>query len=94
MNGQVQSYVSNLNIYNTIINCVPSTLFVLFLGPWSDTYGRKPLMILSIVGYVLSTLIYMANCYWNSWPAEYLLLASVPVSLLGGWSTFGMAINR
>ncbi len=91
---RVQSYVSGLNIYNSIINCVPSIFFVLFLGPWSDAHGRKPLMILPTAGGCLSTLIFMANYFWDSWPAEYLLLASLPASLLGGFGTFGMAVTR
>ena len=94
LKDRVQGYVSTLSIYITVIHCVPSIFFVLFLGPWSDKHGRKPLMILPTVGYIISTLIYMANYYFKSWPAEYLLFAALPVSLLGGWSSLGMAVSR
>ena len=32
------------------IKGVPPILFVLFIGPWSDRFGRKPLMIVPLIG--------------------------------------------
>lgn len=68
--NQVQAYVTNLNIYVTLIDNIPSIFFVLFLIPWSDTHGRKMLMIIPIVGHILQTLIYIANYYAETWSAE------------------------
>jgi hypothetical protein len=42
---RVQSYVSTLNIYGSLIDNIPSIFLMLFLLPWSDKHGRKPLMI-------------------------------------------------
>lgn len=91
---QVQSHVSTLNIYASLIKTIPSIVFVLFLGPWSDKNGRKPLMIIPIVGAILSTLVFVLNDYHRSWPAEYLLFAETPVSVLGGESVLNLAFLR
>ena len=42
---RVQSYVSTLNIYGSLIDNIPSIFLMLFLLPWSDNHGRKPLMM-------------------------------------------------
>lgn len=42
---RVQSYVSTLNIYGSLIDNIPSIFLMLFLLPWSDNHGRKPLMV-------------------------------------------------
>lgn len=50
-------------------------------------------MIAPLIGYVLSTLIYMANYYAYWLPAEFLLFADLPVGFLGSLITFVMAVN-
>ena len=42
---QVQSYVSTLAIYESLLNTIPAIIFALALGPWSEKHGSKPLMI-------------------------------------------------
>ena len=90
----VQRYVSSLDIYIALINNVPSIIFILFLGPWSDKHGRKPLMIAPVSGYILSILILILNYFMESWPAEYLLFANIPIGLTGGNTALLMAIQR
>ena len=91
---QIQSSVSTLLMWASLIDTLPSIIFVLFLGPWSNEHGRKPLMIFPIIGYILSILIYMTVNYIDSLRAEYLLFANLPGGLLGGLNTFTMATNR
>ena len=91
---EVQRYVSDLNIYGSLIENLPNVVFVLFLGPWSDKNGRKVPMMAPLVGHLLSVGLYMANFYFKSWPAEYILLASIPLGLCGGTATLLMALNR
>lgn len=42
----------------------------------------------------MCTLIDVANYYCESWPAEYLLISTVPVGLTGGRGLCFMAMNR
>ncbi|KAI9560808.1 hypothetical protein GHT06_011760 [Daphnia sinensis] len=91
---RVQSYVSTLNIYGSLIDNIPSIFLMLFLLPWSDNHGRKPLMVAPVVGHILCTLLDITNFYCESLPAEYLLISTVPVGLTGGRGIFFMAMYR
>jgi MFS family permease len=91
---EIQKYVSNLNIYGSLIENVPSIIMVLFLGPWSERNGRKLPMIIPIIGHICSVSMYILNYYFTSWPAEYILFASIPLGLCGGSATLLMALNR
>ena len=91
---EVQRYVTGLDIYIALINNVPSIFFILFLGPWSDKHGRKPLMIVPIAGHILSILVIILNYFMESWPAEYLLFANIPIGVMGGNVSLMMALQR
>jgi hypothetical protein len=43
-------------------------------GPLSDKFFRKPLIILSLGGYILLNIIYTINAYWFYELLEYVLL--------------------
>lgn len=90
----VQIYVSQLETYMAIITNIPSIFFILFLGPWSDKHGRKPLLIVPMIGFNVATLVHMLNYYQESWPAEYNLISNAFIGFLGGQVTFHMAATR
>ena len=71
---EVQQYVATLQIYNRILQAVPSVIFSLFAGPWSDIYGRKFLIIVSLSGFFFNNAVFMACTYWfYELRAEFLL---------------------
>ena len=49
---------------NGALQSIPSLLVALVVGPMSDAYSRKPLILFSIGGYLLLNLIYLINSYW------------------------------
>ena len=92
---KVQSQVATLNIWGSLINTFPSIFFVLFLGPWSDKHGRKPLLVIPLSGAMLTTGIFMLIYYLGQkLSPEYLLIAEIPFSVLGGQSTLNLAVLR
>ena len=46
----VQTRVSQINMYLSILGSLPCMLVALFIGPWSDKNGRKPVMIIPMIG--------------------------------------------
>jgi len=88
---QVQTKVSELNMYMNILGSVPCMLVALFIGPWSDKNGRKPVMIIPMIGYILSNICWLLNIYFIDWPADYLLVNGI-FSIFGGFNGFLIGI--
>lgn len=88
---QVQETTATIAMYQSVLSAVPGVIISLFLGPWSDAHGRKPLMILPMVGTILNQGIYVINVYYTGLKAEYILLSSLG-SLFGGFTCFLVGI--
>ena len=50
---EVQRTSSMLSMAQSVLASVPGIFLCLLIGPWSDDNGRKPLMILPLVGMVV-----------------------------------------
>ncbi|KAL3288493.1 hypothetical protein HHI36_002935 [Cryptolaemus montrouzieri] len=62
-------------------------LETLFLGSWSDRFGRKPVMIATIIGETIYFAIIIVVCLLPNVSAWYLVLTSVPIVVSGGFAT-------
>jgi len=88
---ETQEYVAGVQAYNVLLQRLPSVVFIVLAGPLSDTYGRKPLLILPLVGFFLLNLIYLINVTWfQQLKVEYLLFECLQ-DFTGGRQIFGMA---
>ena len=57
-----------------MIQAVPSIIYTLFAGSWSDRHGRKLLIICCLFGYVICNAVFLINLYFfYELKAEYLL---------------------
>lgn len=46
----VQKYATFVTMLRTIVESVAPAVLSLFLGVWSDTHGRKPLVVWPLLG--------------------------------------------
>ncbi|XP_002071993.3 proton-coupled folate transporter [Drosophila willistoni] len=91
---EVQSYVANMFLARTLFENIVPAIYGLFVGSWSDHYGRKPLLIVSMIGFSSYSFLtavtcgisssYRVNPWWYN-------LAVVPKPLLGGLCAFWVA---
>lgn len=80
----VQETVADMHLVVSLCEGIPPIIFVLFIGPWSDNFGRKTLLILPIIGYLLYSIFYLfAVIFFYELPAEFLML-EIARDLLGG----------
>lgn len=84
---EVQPYVAELGMYRMILESLPPTLMAFFIGSWSDTYGRRPILIACIIGSTVQFVCLTLFTVFNLEPM-FVLLTSVPSTLAGGSMIF------
>lgn len=83
--AKAQELASTLNMYKALLEAVPTVVLALFLGAWSDKYGRKMLLLLPNIGTCLQlVLLVVYAVYETELEPLYLLVTVVPLALCGG----------
>lgn len=95
----IQPYVSKLTMTSTMLRTFFPAFLSLFVGPWSQKYGRKPVLITTFIGYTITlitiTVLSYLTDYVPSVPSInpwYFVVAHLPMSLLGGLSCMMVAV--
>lgn len=83
----VQEYVTYIFMAQSILESVIPAFISFFLGPWSDKFGRRPIIILTFSGYLLAFAIMGVLTFFSLHaditPWVY-LLSSLPSVFFGG----------
>ena len=56
---EVQKLVATMTMYQSILSSIPGIIVCLFIGPWSDTNGRKPAILIPMVGLTLGFVVWI-----------------------------------
>lgn len=93
---EIQPEVATINMVTNLINSIIPAVVTLFVGPWSDKFGRKKVICASFVGYSLSltsfsVISFIADHQRVIDPWIY-VLPNIPIILTGGWPTMVSAI--
>ncbi|XP_063595702.1 proton-coupled folate transporter-like [Penaeus indicus] len=80
----VQREFSVFAFYNSIIMSIIPLIFVLFMGAWSDKYGRKVPLLMTLIGHVMYAGGYLLSNWQTSWPVEVIYFVTVLEALGGG----------
>ncbi|KZC10334.1 PREDICTED: proton-coupled folate transporter-like [Dufourea novaeangliae] len=84
IDAQVQPEATLILTIKTFIESIFPALLSLFLGPWSDKHGRKPILIAGYIGVSLTYLIFSFLTVWDISP-WFLLIAYIPSACFGGF---------
>ncbi|KAM0729267.1 putative peptidoglycan muropeptide transporter SLC46 [Formica fusca] len=90
INTKVQPQASLILMSKSFIESIFPSFLSLFLGPWSDKYGRKPVILSGYIGISLTYLLLSMIANWEIVP-WYFLIAYIPMALLGGISVLMLA---
>lgn len=90
INTKVQPQASLILMSKSFVESIFPSLLSLFLGPWSDKYGRKPVILSGYIGISLTYLLLSMMANWEIVP-WYFLIAYIPMALLGGISVLMLA---
>lgn len=86
---EIQPEVARIVMSISLIHSIVPAFLSLFLGPYSDKYGRKSVLNLTFVGFTLTLAAISAISYTSDYvvtlnPWSY-ALAYIPMMLSGGW---------
>eukprot|EP00731_Ephydatia_muelleri_P028076 Em0019g949a len=87
----VEAQSSHWLLYFNIAYGVPSILVSLLYGGVSDQIGRKPFIVLPIVGNIVNTIVMISVVYSNTSHVHYFLIGGFAGGLLGNFSIFNLA---
>ncbi|XP_058828288.1 tetracycline resistance protein, class D-like isoform X2 [Topomyia yanbarensis] len=87
----VQPYTTNILMAKSLIESIIPALCSMFIGPWSDKYGRKPILLSTFIGSFFSYSLLALVCFLSgrySIDPWYYILAFIPAALSGGNCAF------
>ena len=79
----VQKKTSQWAIYNSIVRAVPSIVTTLVSVVWLDRFGRKPILVLPLIGGVIISISYIVNSYYVELSIFWLFFGSFLDGLCG-----------
>ena len=86
--------VAQFNVYLMLVNSILPLVFAFYAGAWGDRFGRKFQIFIFLIGRILSQLIITMCSYFLMSPKEYLLLAGLPIALVGKWSRISIELKK
>ncbi|CAG9854727.1 unnamed protein product [Phyllotreta striolata] len=90
---KVQPTVNQINMANNVINTFLPMIFCLFLGTWSDKFGRRPFMIACFVGALMNQAVNVIIIHFKDLSPWWFTMGSIPSMLTGGFGAL-MIINN
>ncbi|XP_052743880.1 proton-coupled folate transporter [Bicyclus anynana] len=81
----VQRYSTHISTVKMIIENFCPAVLSMFLGVWSDTYGRKPLIVWPLFGMAITSISLVVFAMMDSLSPWWYVATSAPFSLTGGY---------
>ncbi|GBP07923.1 hypothetical protein EVAR_78077_1 [Eumeta japonica] len=86
LEAEVQQYLSMVTMMHSVSGAIVPTILSLFLGAWSDKYGRKPLIMWPLLGMSLTSYLLVGFAALNGLGPWWYLLTVIPFTFSGGYS--------
>ena len=81
----VETMSDNLVVYGQIANRIPAMIVTVLLGPLSDRFGRKPLLVMGTVGSTLGAFVSMLIVHFQ-WNPYYFIVANFLSGVTGDFA--------
>ncbi|KAJ8955901.1 hypothetical protein NQ318_005449 [Aromia moschata] len=84
----VEPEAATISMVGSTIGSVYTVILCLFIGPWSDRFGRKPVLILNLIGATMSHVGIAIFSYFQNISPWYTIVCSLPFMVTGGAASF------
>jgi MFS family permease len=88
-----QTLTSHFSFYQNIVFTVPSVISGIVYGSWSDSFSRKYVLLIPLIGPILPTTNNLIHGYFLHTSLDFLLLSAILYGMTGGTTTFLMAFS-
>ena len=89
---EVQVFVNNFQMYSNWIPAAPLILFSIIAGALSDVFGRKPLLLYPLCGYLIGSIMNIINyAFIEVLPVEFFYMNRIN-ALFGGYAVMWLGI--
>ncbi|XP_022113252.2 proton-coupled folate transporter isoform X1 [Pieris rapae] len=85
LEADVQRYATFVSTVKMVLEAVVPAFISFFLGAWSDTYGRKPLMVWSLLGSAITSMLLVVFGLMDSLGPWWYIATVIPFSMTGGY---------
>lgn len=93
---KIQPKVAEIMMATNLMHSIIPAIMSLFLGPWTDKYGRKKVIFATSLGFTLTlasfcvvSILSETDMILNPW---IFILPNIPVVLSGGWPSMILAV--
>lgn len=90
--SEVEKLSNTYHLGHSLIQMTPSAILALFIGSWSDKYGRKPPVICALVGIILDGFGTIMCAYNISSRVEYYYIPALFTGFSGGFISVLMVL--
>ena len=84
----IEPFVAKLLMWKILIDAIIPAVLSLFVGPWGDKFGRKPVLNTTFSGLFISSMIIVVLSYMTSYTEInpwYFIWAYLPFAMSGGF---------
>uniref|UniRef100_A0A6P7EZE6 Proton-coupled folate transporter-like n=1 Tax=Diabrotica virgifera virgifera TaxID=50390 RepID=A0A6P7EZE6_DIAVI len=89
----VQPTVNEIDMASNLSQTFIPLIMNLFIGSWSDKYGRKPFLVISLIGLALTSILMTIFAYFENLSPWIFLISSIPSMFTGAFSATFITIN-
>ncbi|RDW89025.1 hypothetical protein BP6252_01057 [Coleophoma cylindrospora] len=90
--NDVQGTLATLRGWQLVTEILPGLLTTIFYGFLADKYGRKKILLVSVVGIILNFIAYAVICWFSNILSVWLTLVTPMVMFVGGGSVVATSL--
>lgn len=90
---RVQPTVNHIQMVQTVTGTLFPMLFNMYVGSWSDKFGRKPFLLLCLIGVMITTFGNILIIHFEDASPWWFIMTSLPTVVTGGFASLFIVVS-